>query len=136
MYYIYYLIVYLYTATAQQQGDLRLMNGSSMSSHFGRVEIYNSVTDQWGTICIDGFTLISANTTCKQLGWAGAVLFGRSETLGWVIQLVYYTYVYIHFAEGQLLQIVEIANFSQQIADGFNSALYNWYVNKLIYSNI
>ena len=72
-----YIHVYSYTGTAQQQGDIRLVNGSTFS---GRLEIYS--TREWVTICIDGFTMLSANTTCKQLGRAGAVSFGQAEILG------------------------------------------------------
>ena len=69
----------LYTGTAQQQGDLRLVNGPSNLS--GRLEIYDGA-NQWGTICMERFTMASANTSCKQLGSVGAVSFGLSETLG------------------------------------------------------
>ena len=69
----------IYTGTAQQQGDIRLINGSTFS---GRLEIYDSTTEEWLTICMDKFTILSANTACKQLGRAGAVSFGLAETLG------------------------------------------------------
>ena len=67
---------------AQRNGDLRLMNGSIPTQHSGRLEVYDSSINQWGTICIEGFTLSSANTTCKQLGSAGIVQFGEADTLG------------------------------------------------------
>ena len=69
----------MYAGTAQQQGDIRLINGSTSS---GRLEIYESTTEEWLTICINGFTMLSANTACKQLGRVGAVSFGQAETLG------------------------------------------------------
>ena len=73
------MYVYLYTGIAQQQGDIQLVNGSTFS---GRLEIYDSTSEEWMTICINGFTMLSANTACKQLGRAGAVSFGQAETLG------------------------------------------------------
>ena len=74
--------MHFYTGTAQQRGDLRLINGAISKNIFGRLEIYDSSNDRWATICIEGFTLISANTACKQLGRAGAESFGPAETMG------------------------------------------------------
>jgi len=74
------VVVYLYTGTAQQHGDIRLMHGSTVSKYFGRLEIYDG--NQWGTICMVGFNITSANTACKQLGSAGAESFDLAERLG------------------------------------------------------
>ena len=59
-------------------GNLRLANGDQYS---GRLEIYDS-TRGWGTICTEKFTLESANTACRQLGYARAVQFGEADDLG------------------------------------------------------
>ena len=57
------------------------MNGLAQSLYFGRLEIYDADTNQWGTICDEGFTQLSADTACKQLGFAGARNFGRAVQL-------------------------------------------------------
>ncbi|XP_065884953.1 scavenger receptor cysteine-rich domain-containing group B protein-like isoform X2 [Dysidea avara] len=67
----------------QQHGDLRLMDGLVQSQIYGRLEIFDANTNQWGTICNDGFALFSANTACKQLGHAGAERFGTAVDLGY-----------------------------------------------------
>ena len=72
----------MYTGTAQQQGDIRLMNGDVPNNYAGRLEIYDSFAEQWGTICMAGFTIFSANTACKQLGNARAESFGVAVTMG------------------------------------------------------
>lgn len=76
------IALYLYTGTAQQQGDIRLMNGSASSNYAGRLEIYDSSAEKWGTICIEGFTMYSANTACKQLGFARAESFSLAQMMG------------------------------------------------------
>lgn len=48
----------------------------------GRLEIYDSKKNEWGAICIEGFTALSANTACRQLGFARATTFGKSDQLG------------------------------------------------------
>ena len=65
--------------TTLHQGDLRLQDGDQT---FGRLEIYDRVRDEWGTICKEGFTLESANTACRQLGYARAIAFGAVNQLG------------------------------------------------------
>ena len=65
--------------TTLHHGDLRLQGGDQTS---GRLEIYDRVTSQWGTICSEGFTLESANTACRQLGYARAIVFGAVDQLG------------------------------------------------------
>ena len=72
----------MYTGTAQQQGDLRLINEFLTNNYAGRLEIYDSFAEKWGTICIAGFTIFSANTACKQLGNARAESFGVAVTMG------------------------------------------------------
>ena len=71
-----------FIANGQQHGDLRLMDGLVQSQIYGRLEIFDANTNQWGTICNDGFALFSANTACKQLGHAGAERFGTAVDLG------------------------------------------------------
>ena len=59
-------------------GDLRLMDGETQSS--GRLEIYDSARG-WGTICIEGFTIHSANTACIQLGYSATTNFDKAISL-------------------------------------------------------
>ena len=47
--------------TTLRDGDLRLQGGNK---HSGRLEIYDRTRDEWGTICIERFTLQSADTAC------------------------------------------------------------------------
>ena len=42
------------------------------------------IDNQWGTICIDGFTKRSADTACRQLGSFEALTYGEAERLGYV----------------------------------------------------
>ena len=44
--------------------DLRLVNGTS--SHNGRVEVL--IQGQWGTVCDDLYTDMSAKVVCRMLG--------------------------------------------------------------------
>ena len=46
-----------YIGTAQQQGDVWLLNVSVSSNYAGRVEVYDISAAKWGTICIEGFTI-------------------------------------------------------------------------------
>ena len=71
--------------TAQTDGDLRLVKGSTTSYTYtsGRLEIYDESTDEWGTICNDAdFDLTAATVACQQLGWTGAFAYGDSEDEG------------------------------------------------------
>jgi deleted-in-malignant-brain-tumors protein 1 len=65
-------------------GDLRLVKGtvSDPSFSFGRLEIF--INGVWGTICDDYFDLIDAYVACKQLGYSGAIRYGRSGSEGYV----------------------------------------------------
>ena len=73
--YLYFSLVF-----AQQHGDLRLAGNQAT---FGRLEIY--IPNAWGTICIDGFTMESANTACRQLGRANAIDFTTVDATKWVL---------------------------------------------------
>ncbi|XP_065188629.1 proprotein convertase subtilisin/kexin type 5-like [Sycon ciliatum] len=54
-----------YTLHKEMSQGIRLANGTALS---GRVEVYNSLTGQWGTVCDDQWTLHDATVVCRQLG--------------------------------------------------------------------
>ena len=64
-------------------GDLRLVRGTVFDRRFsyGRLEIF--INGEWGTICDDYFDFIDANVACKQLGYSGAIRYGRSGNEGY-----------------------------------------------------
>ncbi|XP_072046098.1 hyalin-like [Amphiura filiformis] len=64
-----------YTVKAYSNGDLRLVRGAH--SWEGRLEInhrqytYYGYSDDWGTVCDDGFTEREGGVACRQLGFYG-----------------------------------------------------------------
>ena len=81
---IHYFTACMYhSVVTQQDGDLRLVSGSSSNSSVsGRLEVYVSSTNEWGTVCLSGFALESANASCRQLGYAMSLDYGEAVTLG------------------------------------------------------
>ena len=73
---------------AQCQGDLQLA-GFFADQGSGRLELF--FNNQWGTICINGFTRESADTACRQLGRSRALSFGEADELGYVFDIRKYT---------------------------------------------
>ena len=69
-------------AHTQLEGDLRL-TGFLSGKLSGRLELF--FDNQWGTICVSGFTKENANTACRQLGSMKAVgYFGADRAeYGW-----------------------------------------------------
>ena len=62
-----------------RSGDLRVVGDNQYS---GRLEIYDRTREEWGTICNERFTLESANTACRQLGYSRALQYGEADQLG------------------------------------------------------
>ncbi len=54
-------------AVCVQDGAVRLVGGNNTYS--GRVEVYSTRFNTWGTVCDDSWGLIEANTACQQLGY-------------------------------------------------------------------
>jgi len=66
-------------------GQLRLVQGNYTTSTLtsGRLEIY--LNGQWGTVCDDFWGQDESDVACRQLGYIGALGFGRSIDEGFAI---------------------------------------------------
>ena len=62
--------------TGQQSGDLQLVkNDGSTNTADGRLEVF--LNGQWGTVCEDDFGQEDGDVACRQLGYEGAIGYGR-----------------------------------------------------------
>ena len=55
------------------EGRVRLLDGSYQSN--GLLQVY--LNQKWGTVCIEYFTNLIADITCRQLGYTNALSYGR-----------------------------------------------------------
>ena len=55
---------------ALSNGALRLVNTGSIQFG-GRLEVYFSLSSEWGTVCDDSWGLFDATVACKQMGFVG-----------------------------------------------------------------
>ena len=75
---------FLPSADNPQNGDLRLSGGSSLK---GRLEVYNSTTDVWGTVCYtndiaqQNWEKGAARAACRQLGYQDVITVGSVTQL-------------------------------------------------------
>ena len=67
----------MFTRSRQPEGlNVRLKSGGNLGS--GRVEVM--INSEWGTVCHDGWSVLSANVVCRQLGFGTAKhAFSNSE---------------------------------------------------------
>lgn len=78
----------VYIVIAQEDGNVKIVNGPSGVSICGRVEIFHN--GEWGTVCDDRWNLANGNVVCKQLGYLRAkkiyytAHFGRGNGPIWM----------------------------------------------------
>ena len=82
-----FFIIFICLLLDTERAPIRLVGGSSESE--GRVEIYFS--NDWGTVCDDGWGTSDARVVCRQLGLpygnaqpVGAAVFGRGTGQIWL----------------------------------------------------
>ena len=72
--------MYIY---ASDNGDLRLLDHTGSGGiSIGRLEIFLSAVNDWGTVCLNNFDVYEADIACKQLGYLYASRVGTEGALG------------------------------------------------------
>ena len=90
-----------------KEEDLRLNaeGDSEPRTYSGRLEIYHD--GQWGTVCDDKFSDLTANTTCQQLGFLAALYSGNADTIGYVVRCVVHVHLGCVLCVGCTVSTVE-----------------------------
>ena len=85
--------------SAQKQGSLRLVSGSSPNQ--GRLEVY--INGQWGTVCDDLWDYSDASVACRQLGYTGVSDYDISISSGSSFQRIWLDDVVCSGSESKLI---------------------------------
>ena len=85
--YILRFYTFFPSADNPQNGDIRLSGLVDRSSLKGRLEVYNSTTDVWGTVCYtndiaqQNWEKGAARAACRQLGYQDVISVGSVTQL-------------------------------------------------------
>ena len=84
---VLFTIILLAGQSGCQQGDIRLVGGSTQ--YEGRIEFCNN--NQWGTVCDDLYDRREATVVCRQLGFSYSGTWLSSWHYMWRLLLIAYT---------------------------------------------